>query len=654
MIKKILLFLLLGISSSAFSQVNILELHSKLRKTRNDKAKLPLYLSISHYYQQKQSDSASLYAIEGLKIATRLKDKKSQGLLLYQLGLINIENDNLSTAHEHMTAALEIFEELKDRKNIILTFEELGVIQSKGNNLVQATVYLGKAIQLSKETKDTLNMIHSYLKLGCIHEFNEDHSKALTYFKKAQELNKNLPLTKVNLAILHHIGRVHLKTGNHEAAIAHFKQGIESTDTSVHKNIKFLTQTADAFQQAGRNDSALRYHKDALDKAQKFSLPEEQAKVLIKMAGIVKNSNSNKSLEHLQNALTIAKNISHPKLTAEVYRAMSEIYRQQQRYDDAIFTLEQQHALLDSLFIINQTHELAGIQAKNALLESTERVELLEQKRRLGIAFGLTFVLITLLVGLLVWNNVRKTKAINEKLSESNLVKDRLFSIIGHDLRGPIGNMPQLLSILEIEGLPVEEQQEIVAILKQQSEASFEVLTSLLNWGKIQIQGVAVSMSDFKPKGIVNKNIGVVQNQAKEKSVSITNNVDADLSVFADASHFDFIIRNLLTNAIKFSYQDGTIEINSAPSTEKNFVVFSVRDTGAGISAEQQKQFLKSNIDVSYGTKGEKGTGLGLLLIKEFVQSNGGKIWLESEEKMGSTFYFSLKITTPPGDVGPP
>lgn len=645
MSRQLVFILLLATTSTVFAQTNIHELHSKLRTTKSDKDKIALYLSLSQYYQQKQADSSSFYAIQGLKLATHLHEKRAQGQMLYQLGIINIAHNNLSTAHQHLVAALEIFTNLKDRKNTVLTYEELGIVEGKNGNVSKATEYLNKAIQLSKQVKDTVDMVQSYLKLGYIEELNDNTSKALAYYKRAEELNKDLPLSKNNLSVLHHIGKVHLKSGNHTHAITHFKQGITKTDDPIYANnhITFLTQTAEAHRRLGNDDSALIYHKDALAKAQEFSLPEEQVKVLIKIADIVKESSTDKSLEHLKAALTIANDMAHPKLAAEVYRAMAAIYRQQERYDDALFTLEQQHLLLDSLYVINKSQELAGLQAKNALMESTEKLNLLNRERKFEITIALFAILTVLLIAFLTWSNARKTKAVNVKLAESNQIKDRLFSIIGHDLRGPIGNMPQLLSILEMDGIPIEEQREIIGILKQQSEASFEVLTSLLNWGKIQLQGVAVSMSDFQPKDFIDKNIGVLLNQAKDKSITITNEVPATLKVFADASHFDFIIRNLLSNAIKFSYPDGTIDVCSHESSEKELVVFSVKDTGAGISQEQQQQFLRTNIDVSYGTKGEKGTGLGLLLIKEFIHSNGGKIWIESEEKKGSTFYFSLR-----------
>ena len=632
-------------SNPVFSQTDIFSLQNKLNKSRADKEKLSLYLSISRYYQQKQADSATHYAIAGLRLATKTHNKQAQGQMLYQLGVINVGHSNLSTAHQHLAAALAIFSQLKDRRNLILTYEELGILEGKSGNTVKATAHLNKAIQLSAAVKDTADMIQSYLKLGCIEELNNNTDKALGYYKKAEHLNKSLPLAKVNMAILEHIGRVHLKEGNHEHAITHFKQGIAQTGASKHarKHISYLTRTGDAYKEAGNEDSALAFHKDALDKAQQFSLPEEQARVLIKIADIVKNSNSDKSLEHLQNALLIAKGMSHSQLQAEVYKAMGEIYRQQERYNEALFALEQQHSLLDSLFIINKVQELAGLQAKNALLTSTENLQLERRERRLGFAIAAIMIIAALLIAYVIWRNARKTQLMNIRLAESNHVKDRLFSIIGHDLRGPIGNMTQLLAILEADDVAPAERKEIFGIMKQQCDASFEVLTSLLNWGKIQLQGATVSMVDFEPKDVVDKNINVLANQAKGKSVSISNHVPAGLPIFADAAHFDFIIRNLLSNAIKFSHKGGAIEVNCQPASDKNFVVFSVKDNGLGISPGQQQQFLRSNINVAYGTDGEKGTGLGLLLIKEFVQGNGGKVWLESQEGKGSVFYFTLK-----------
>ncbi|UTA66572.1 ATP-binding protein [Emticicia sp. 21SJ11W-3] len=633
------------VTTVVIGQNDLSSLQSQLKNSSSDTGRIRLYLSISRYFENKRSDSAMHYAIKGLKLATHLHNKPAQGMFLYQLGVINILYSKLSTAHQDLVLALDIFTKLKDRKNMTLTYAELGIAESRGGNVAKAAAYLRKALDLSISAKDTVDMIHSYLKLGSVEEMNNNPAKALGYYKQAEALNKELPVGKVNPAILEHIGRVHLNEGDHANAIEHFKKGIEQSShpEGVSNHITYLTRTGDAFSQQGNDDSALAYHKTALDKAEEFSMPEEQVMALLKIADIVKKSDADKSLGHLSYALGIARTMSHQRLQAEVYKAMAAIYRQEKRYNEALHALEQQHALLDSLFIINKEQELSGMHARNLLITSTARLE--REEHELMLWFGASGLILLALLGVtfMVWRNARATKAMNARLAESNLVKDRLFSIIGHDLRGPIGNMTQLLTIMELDELDPAERKEIVGIMKQQCDASYEVLTSLLNWGKIQLQGAAVSMIKFEPEAIVSKNINVLMNQARAKALNLSNHVPAGLQVYADASQFDFIIRNLLSNAIKFSHKEGSIEVNAASDVDEDFVVFSVNDNGVGISAEQQQQFLRSNINVAYGTDGEKGTGLGLLLIKEFVQANGGKIWLESEEGKGSTFYFTLK-----------
>ncbi|HJU45957.1 MAG TPA: ATP-binding protein [Chitinophagaceae bacterium] len=135
---------------------------------------------------------------------------------------------------------------------------------------------------------------------------------------------------------------------------------------------------------------------------------------------------------------------------------------------------------------------------------------------------------------------------------------------------------------------------------------------------------------------------GMLTGLAGRKKVKIIQQVPATLSIYADPDHFDFIIRNLLSNAIKFSHTGGTVTI--AAEAKKDEVLFSVRDEGVGIPVEKQKQFDTGNLSVAYGTNGEKGTGLGLLLTKEFIKVNKGRIWFQSTQGQRTTFYFSFPL----------
>jgi signal transduction histidine kinase len=244
---------------------------------------------------------------------------------------------------------------------------------------------------------------------------------------------------------------------------------------------------------------------------------------------------------------------------------------------------------------------------------------------------------------LLLWFYYRKMNVLNRKLNESNKIKDKLFSIIGHDLKAPVGGLVQTLELLEGDDLTAEERKYVIGQLRKQTQLSLDTLNALLNWGEAQLKGVSVNEQHFETKGIISKNVELLSKQAAEKNISITDNTTESVTVLADVNHFDVVVRNLLSNAVKFTNEHGTVEINAMETGKDGMIVFSVKDNGQGISAEQQQQFLSSNINVSFGTKGEKGTGLGLLLTKEFILANGGKIWLESKVGEGTTFYFSLK-----------
>lgn len=396
--------------------------------------------------------------------------------------------------------------------------------------------------------------------------------------------------------------------------------------SSVHAHLKTLADSARHHAKKGNRNAAMHYHQQIIHKSRKHNLPEYEIRSLIDLAHLLKQEDTGRNIEYLYRALNLAQQIRHQQLTADIYRALAETYKERQNYGLAIFALEQHQKLLDSLFTISKTREIARVKAEEARkLEQTVSI--------------LCIVAISVIALVFAWFFYR-TKRLNKKLQELNTVKDKLFSIIGHDLRAPAGNVIQALAIIQSGNLPPPRQQDLLALTKTQGEAFLETLDSLLKWGKSQLQGTEVHATNFNPQDIIHKNTDMLTGLADRKQIKIVQQLPARLSVYADPDHFDFIIRNLLSNAIKFSHNGGTVTI--AAEIKKEDVIFSVRDEGVGIAVEKQKEFNTGNMHVAYGTNGEKGTGLGLLLTKEFVKANKGRIWFESQEGKGTTFYFSI------------
>ncbi len=178
--------------------------------------------------------------------------------------------------------------------------------------------------------------------------------------------------------------------------------------------------------------------------------------------------------------------------------------------------------------------------------------------------------------------------------------------------------------------------------LRAHSKASLETFDKLLFWGKSLVKGISLQQQNIQTAEYINDSLELRKINTNEKNITINNRTPSDLTVYSDPSIFDFIIRNLVANALKYTPKNGTIEINSDRVSKPGFTIFSVTDSGIGIDKNLLPTIF-SSLKSRLGTENEKGNGIGLMLCKEFAVQNGGDIWVESIEGKGSTFYFSVK-----------
>lgn len=234
-------------------------------------------------------------------------------------------------------------------------------------------------------------------------------------------------------------------------------------------------------------------------------------------------------------------------------------------------------------------------------------------------------------------------KSLNQQLKEANASKDRFFSIIAHDLRSPFtGLLGFTQTITEnIESYTTDEIQEAIHTLRTSTETVYALLENLLSWARLQ-QG----LMPYKPqkiflKEIVEDNLYLFDSNAKQKQITLRNAAQEEATAYADHKMIDTVIRNLLSNALKFTPSGGTVTVSAKHIGE--YVEVVVSDTGIGMSEEELAQLFR--IDVKFtnvGTAGETGTGLGLHLCEDLLEKNGGRLWVNSEVGKGTTFQFTL------------
>lgn len=238
---------------------------------------------------------------------------------------------------------------------------------------------------------------------------------------------------------------------------------------------------------------------------------------------------------------------------------------------------------------------------------------------------------------------IEQVKESENKLSQLNQVKDKLFSIVSHDLRNPLATMQSFLKLIteHHEKLTEEERVKLFYEAQQSLDNLNELLYNLLQWSKSQMNLLQFRRDKLNIKSIVDTSVRLVQLHAHMKEVKISTNVEVGILAYADKDMVEFVIRNLLSNAIKFSHRSSEVQVRAFSAD--NLIHLEVIDDGIGISETKIKKLLEKNTSITRrGTEKEKGTGLGLLVSKEFIEKNGGLLQIRSENGKGSVFSFSL------------
>ncbi|MFC2151779.1 ATP-binding protein [Bacteroidota bacterium] len=230
-----------------------------------------------------------------------------------------------------------------------------------------------------------------------------------------------------------------------------------------------------------------------------------------------------------------------------------------------------------------------------------------------------------------------------ELLKELNASKDKFFSIIAHDLRNPIAGFLNLTEILtnNFDVFSEKESKEFIEVMNQASKQLYNLMENLLQWSRAQTGSITYEPKFISVKRMVDDTVDALMINIENKRIKVNVSVDEKTAVYVDENMITTVIRNLISNAIKFSNPEGLISVRC--TQQDTFVEVSIVDNGVGIKKEDQKKLFRIDHHVTtVGTSEEKGTGLGLILCKEFVEKNGGKIWVESDINKGSSFTFTL------------
>jgi signal transduction histidine kinase len=508
------------------------------------------------------------------------------------IGLIHNEMGEYEKSLQHFSQALQIYEQLADSANVAVAYNNLALSYGGLGKEDTSLAYLQKALQLSLKLRNYDGVGAAYNNMGDLYYYKKAYQEAIEYYQKSlKEYEKidNLGGKGANFVSL---GRVHKAQGDYENAVL------------------FFGKAAVIFQGIGSKYQIAQIYKDIFE---------------------------------------IYKLLNKPALALEFH----ELYT----------------AFQDSLFNERISKQVKEVEARYEVAAQNKKIEQLEAaqkaKNNLNLALMVisTLALFTLvLLYYLYYNRQKSNRLLQEKnakiqfqneellLSQKNLreliqTRDKFFSIISHDLRSPLNSLTGFLQVLirHSEAFSKEEIVQFATKLDKSVANLKDLLENLLTWSRAQTGGIEFHPEVLDIREIAEANIELLKNSASAKLLKLHLEAEGDTRAQADRNMVLFVLRNLLANAIKFTPKNGQISTQIIPKA--HYIQISVSDTGIGMSQETLQKLFR--IDVSHSQKGtdnEAGTGLGLILCKEFVEKNKGEIWVESQEGKGSTFHFTLPL----------
>ena len=616
----IVLFLFSSFSSSFANTPDLTLIKDpRLKKLITDATNLVKYAN--------KHDTVASFLVDASKLATAENNHHQSVNILLLKGLNEYYVSNYEGATDLYYNALDQAEQLHDSILIAKANHNLGMVYDELENYDESIQFFQKSLKISLTIKDSALIAKTYQNMAISFQNKKDLKSALEYNEKANQLAVALKDTVMMIDVINNRGTVAYDQNKLDESLSYYVKALELyRKTNDEKGIAY------AF-----NNIGLVY----LDKKEEV-----------------------KSLDYFKKSLAIATRLKMYDFTGTIYSNLTIYYEQVKDYKNAYYYYDKYNIVYDSLVGEKKNKMILQIQAKYQLEKNIRQLEELKQKNQvqLGVinsarAIQFYLVSITILAILLLIatfyflfkekNIARQLKVRTGELRELNASKDKFFSIIAHDLKNPFNVLVSYTSILktDLDIFSKDELEQIISDLNQASENGFNLLQNLLLWTRSQTNRIHILKSNFILADIFEKVKSLVDLNMLAKNQELLIDLDIDVVVFADKDMVATVLRNLVFNAIKFSEKGSKISVKT--KNLGNEVQVDVIDQGIGISKENlEKLFQIDKNTTTEGTDGETGTGLGLVICREFIEKNDGRIWVESNLGEGSVFSFTLPLAS--------
>ena len=575
------------------------------------------------------------------------------------------------------TKSKELAEKINYPIGIARALRQLSIgywVEGEYNKTIQ---FSQEAITIFKKHNDNFGISGCYNGIGLVYYRKKEYEKALDYFEKGLALDTTYHYEQNKGIKLTNIGIIYSALKKYELALTYLFKSLV-----IHEKIHFepfipltLRHIGEVYLQQKEYAKAELFGNKTLQTAKKIGSDREITLAYLLVGKIAKEQKQYQKAELLLvKAYEYAyktKEIEHDKETVE---ALYELYKAQNNMSKALKYNELFKVYQDCLHSERMETEVKNLEFSYQLQLKEQEILVLKKDKLVqeSAATIQRFILVgSVLVGLFIsivsiilFRGRQKDKKANillqtknteilqqqqaltiqaQQLQQANELKSKLFSIIAHDLRSPLNTLEGLLELLSLDGLTHEESVILYKDLTKQLNGLQSTLANLLQWAKSHLSGIVPQKELCEVRVLVEDEINLLQVLATTKQLILSNEVPTTAQLYADSNQLRTIFRNLLANAIKFTQNGGKVAVKAIVLA--SHVEIQVEDSGIGMTKEQLEKLFGTNTHfTTRGTSGEKGTGLGLIVTKEFIEKNGGILSVTSTVGLGTTF--SIKFTS--------
>jgi signal transduction histidine kinase len=640
------------------------------KSIQNDSIKTKHFIKIFVAYNKiPDFNKVAEYGQKALDASKNLKNSNIYLNVYERLGMCYHGNSKFLEAEKLYLKGIEQAQERKNKPKEANFYLNLSALYSTISDYPKALGSAEKAMNLYKQEVLMDDMNSCYMNIGNIYLYLNQPLKAIEYIKKANQafvlsekgINYGVYSANLNLAEAYtkcdkdeqqqlnisHEQQLQLAFKHLETAL---KVAFGMKDDGLIGTV--YMQKAELYDQINDEKNALINYNLALEIAEKRNIDENLSDLYLSL-GLhhLKNQNYSESKSFLTKSLTLSKKIKLLENQKEALEKMNIVEERLGNYQAALERHREFVAVKDQIIDQEKEKEITRKQLKlDFEIKEEEYKSMQEFDKKIQWILGIS-ASVLLVLAVLVYRNQQKTKKLNDVISKQKveleqlgIVKDKMFSLVSHDMRTPVNALISFITLLENRQISQEKLGLYAGELKNQLTSTTNLMENMLSWAASQMQGYKPILQPQNLFLVINLVIENIRNQAEVKGIVINNRISESSTALVDTDMLSLIVRNLLANAIKFSPKNGKIEVSAFE--ENNTVKVAIKDNGKGMQTEKLQQINDPKnqlIESSMGTQNEKGTGMGLMLSKTFAKLINGRLTAESTENEGSVFILELQ-----------